>query len=105
MGGTKKQYCGLCMDRDDPRITMGKECDEVVSGGGGKSSASGGTEGGSTSQLALIVSLICVVVLVVAFIVYYMWNRMNKQEQDFRRLMSQYTLLDEQQGEGRGDLA
>lgn len=99
--GTKKQYCGLCMDRDDPRITMGKECDEVVSGGGSKA-ASDAAEG-TSSQLALIVSLVCVIVLVVAFIVYFMWNRMNKQEEDFRRLMSQYTLLDEQQ-EGR-DLA
>lgn len=91
--GTKVTYCGLCIEREDPRI--GKEC-SAITGKNEKSSSSGS----SSTQLALIVSLVCFIVIIVAFIVYYMWNRMNRQETEFKRLMSQYTLLDETQREG-----
>jgi hypothetical protein len=92
--GTKVTYCGLCIEREDPRI--GKECSSITGDIAGPQSSSSSS---NSTQLALIVSLVCFVVIIVALIVYYMWKRMNRQETEFKRLMSQYTLLDETQRE------
>jgi len=91
--GTKVPYCGLCIEGEDPRI--GLECSKVTAAAA-DSVSSGGS---SSTQLELKLSLVCFVVIVVALIVYYMWKRMNRQETEFKRLMSQYTLLDDQQRE------
>jgi len=85
--GTKATHCGLCIDRDDPRI--GQECSTIAD----QEKSSG--NGINSTQLALIVSFGCFFVIIVAFVVYYMWKRMNRQETEFKRLMNQYTLLDE----------
>jgi len=89
--GTKVPYCGLCIEGEDPRI--GLECSKVTAADSVSSS------GSSSTQLELKLSLVCFVVIIVALIVYYMWKRMNRQETEFKRLMSQYTLLDDQQRE------
>jgi len=88
--GNKAIYCGFCLERDDPLV--GKDCNSVK-----EKLSTGGSKGGSKSQLAMILSIVCVLIIVVSFIIYFMWNRMNKQEQQFRRLMSEYTLLDDNQ--------
>jgi len=86
--GTKVTYCGLCIEREDPRI--GQEC-STISGDQDKASSKGSYD----TQLALIVSLVCVVIIIVALVIYCMWRRMNRKETEFNRLMSQFTLLEE----------
>jgi len=90
--GTKETYCGLCIDREDPRI--GQECSTIT---GDQDKAS--SNGSYSTQLALIVSLVCFFIIIVALVVYCMWKRINTQEIEFKRLMSQYTLLDERKKE------
>lgn len=93
--GSFEFICGVCVD---PALTPNRDCGKVIPGGGSDSKTEKSSGGGGGTLTAVIVALVSLVVIAVVLIVFFMWKRMNQQDDEFRRLMDQYTMMEDNVG-------